>query len=209
METPDESLVSPSSQGSDVTLNKVLITYDAQTGYWFVAGGGSWKNNNWSADVPTFLIPSVGDSKNVGGMDAIGVTYYNTSGDYNASVISSLGYWHDGEGNSVESNSPSEGNGKYGVAFEFQDKAIVTSVNYVTGYYTYKYLGQGFSAVVTYNSNFTNWNGKARTFYAHTWSSTNISSISLNGSNSGFGASVTFSSSSNNFKIYNDADTSF
>jgi len=212
LEVPEEELlVSPLSQGSDIILNKVIIMYDSKTGYWFVAGGGSWRTDNWKNDAPEFILPLVGSSKNVGGMDAIGVSYFNTSGTYNASVIGSLGYWHDGEGNSVESSNPSAGDGKYGVAFEFQDKVTVKSNNLPSPIVEYElsYMGYGFSATITYDSNFENWNGKARTLYAHTWVNTEISSITFHGNSNTFGADVNFSNQSNKFWIYNGADTNF
>lgn len=155
----------------------------------------------------------MGDSKNVGGYDSVGITYYNTSGTCNATVKKSLGYWHDGGDSSMQSSSPSHGGGRLGVAFDYQDKVTVTSVNFLTGAYSYKYLGAGFAATITYDSKFVNWNGKARTFNAHTWNTTDISSIGFNGGGgtggATFGVDIAFSSTSNSFKAFNSADTSF
>jgi hypothetical protein len=196
------------SQPSDVYLNAVDIYSDASTGNWHVTGGGYWSNRNWFSDAPSFFLPSVGDTKNVGGFDSVGVTYYNTSTTYNATVVSSMGYWHDGVGNNWSSTSPSHGDGKLGVAFDYQDKVRVTYADPWTT--EVEYEGTGFSATITYSASFADYNGKARTFYAHTWKSTNISSITFKGDTGGtFGADIQFSTSENKFQAFNNSDTNF
>lgn len=86
------------SSGTDITLNSVWITYDSTTFRWNVTGGGYWANTNWYADGWTGLWTGYsGETKNQGGVDSVGITYYRM---YN----------------------PSHGDGRYGVAFDYQDK---------------------------------------------------------------------------------------
>lgn len=116
-----------------------------------------------------------------------------------------MGYWHDNDGHSFESRSVSWGNGKLGVAFDFQDKARIQR----DGVPIATYIGWGFAASVTYDSKFVNYNGNARTVYAHTWDTTSINSISFSGGAANYGASVSFDKSSNRWPAYNDRDTVF
>ncbi|XID91667.1 hypothetical protein ACF3MZ_24685 [Paenibacillaceae bacterium WGS1546] len=211
LEIPEDGTrdIVPLSQPNDVVLNKPIIYQDAQSGYWFAAGGGYWANTNWNNDYTHIWLGYVGETKDIGKYDSVGLTYYNTSGTYNATVLSSMGLWHDGFGNEQTTTNPSHGDGKFGVAFDYQDQVYISSINWLTGAITVRYRGHGFGASVVYNSNFTNWNGKARTLYAHTWNSTNVSSISFNGSATNFGATINFSNDLNRFSAFNGADTSF
>ena len=190
-------------------MNSVWITYDATTSRWNVTGGGYWKNTNWWGDRPGGWWGYSGETKNVGGVDSVGITYYNTSGTYNTAVISSMGYATDQNGWSEYMYNPSHGNGRYGVAFDFQDKIKLKNVCGVCYASDSTYFGSGFSASVTYDSNFSNYNGYARTMYAHTWSDTTINSIGFSGGGSNFGVTVSWSSSSNRFAIFNGSDTTF
>ncbi|GAB2695351.1 coiled-coil domain-containing protein [Paenibacillus thermoaerophilus] len=205
-----ESGVTILSSGSDIYLNSVWITYDSITSRWTVTGGGYWNNTNWFNDGPSFWWGYVGETKNVGGVDAVGITYYNTSGTYNTAVISSLGYVTDHNGWSDYLYNPSHGNGRYGVAFDFQDKMRVQKVGGLgPSPDDFTYYGSGFSATITYDSNFTNYNGYARTMYAHTWDTTTINSIGFSGGGGQYGVDISWSSSSNRFVVFNGSDTVF
>ena len=92
---------------------------------------------------------------------------------------------------------------KKGVAFEYQDYKTVTKLN--TWDHEYTYMGHGFSAQAIYNKTFEKYHGKARSYYAHTWSNTNITSISV--SSSGF--STSWSHSTNRWAIYNNSEQTF
>jgi hypothetical protein len=203
--------VSILSTGTDITMNSVWITYDATTSRWNVSGGGYWKNTNWFSDKPGGWWGYNGETKNMGGVDSVGITYYNTSGTYNTSVISSLGYVTDHNGWSEYMYNPSHGDGRYGIAFDYQDKMKLVSSNYVCACDAkdFVYFGSGFSASITYNSNFSNYNGYARTMYAHTWNTTTINSIGFSGGSSNFGANISWSSNTNRFPIFNGSDTTF
>ncbi|WP_199624635.1 hypothetical protein [Paenibacillus alkalitolerans] len=201
--------VSILSSGTDITMNSVWITYDSATARWTVTGGGYWKNTNWWNDRPGGWWGYAGETKNMGGVDSVGITYYNTGGTYNTSVVSSLGYVTDHNGWSDYMENPSHGDGRYGVAFDFQDKMRLKNACGVCVVGDYTYYGSGFSASVTYNSNFVNYNGYARSMYAHTWNTTTINSIGFNGSGTGFGVTFGWSSESNKFPIFNGSDTTF
>ena len=196
---------------NDAICNSVNIYYDSTTANWIVCGGGWWTNNNWFNDRYWLWIPYRGEIHNCGGYDSIGITYYNTSGTYNTSVISSMGYATDQNGWSEYSYSPSHGNGALGVAFDFQDRH-----KYISGFKLVIYVSdmtysmKGYSALVRYNSNFVNYNGYARTFYAHTWNSCNITGITFGTSGSSFGVNVTFTPNDpHGWRIFNNSDTLF
>jgi hypothetical protein len=202
------------SQGSDITMNNVWITYDSSTGNWQVTGGGYWNNKQWFGDLGfTWWAGYTGETKNMPGYDSVGIAYFNTSGTYNATVLSSQGYWTDHNGWSGSSTSPSHGDGKMGVAFDWQDKVKLTywpiGVIGVVTSSDCSYLGNGFSTTITYSSNFADFNGFARTFYVHTWNSTNISKMNFGISGKTFGVDIEYSSSSNRFMIFNNSDTAF
>ncbi|WP_138917773.1 hypothetical protein [Paenibacillus vortex] len=199
-----ESEVSPFSQAADISMSNVTISYDAQTQRWTVTGGGSWNNNNWVNDLPSFFGEWVGTVKNVGSYDTVGFTFYNTSGTAPVMLRSSA-YITDHSGRTLESTSPSHGDGKKGVAFDYQDNAKLIAVNPST----FTYLGRGFAASATYSSTFTNYHGYARSFYGHTWNTTGISSVSFGGTGSTYGVTINFSSTSNRFPAYSNADKTF
>ncbi|QCT01795.1 hypothetical protein E6C60_1077 [Paenibacillus algicola] len=209
LDLPQDYTVTPMSQPSDVNMNAVNIYADGQTGNWYVTGGGSWNDLTWTADAPSFrLYPNVGSKKNVGGYDTVGITYYNTSGTYGTTVLSSQGYWHDGVGNSWSSYSPSHGDGKLGAAFDFQDKVRITKVNW-DGSYSYVYEGKGFAATLTYTPNFVYYNGKARTFYGHTYNQATVDNVTFGASTGDFGVDIQLSNTSQGFKAFNNSDTNF
>lgn len=209
LETPEYTDITPFSSGSDITMNAVMITYDANTSRWTVTGGGFWKNKNWYNDRPGGVWVG-GQTKNVGGLDSVGVTLYNTSGSYSGvSVVSSLGYVTDHNGWNDWLYNPSHGDGRNGIAFDFQDKMRLSSSCTSCSKEDFTYFGTGFSASVTYNSKFSNYHGNARTFYAHTWNTTTINGIGFSGGSGSYGVTINWSSTSNKFSIFNGSDKSF
>lgn len=207
LNTPEDTIFTPLSQGSDVTMDKPEIYYDSLARQWIVSGGGHWNNKNWFYD---FLNIWPSNTKNVGNFDSFGITYYNTSGSYNTAVKSSYGYWTDGNGWYVSTYNPSHGDGKYGVAFDFQDVAKIINPNelYIDPE-DVTYLGSEFFAIITYDSNFTNYNGYARTFYVHTWDNAIINSITFGVSGKQFGIDISISNVEHSFKIFNGSDSVF
>jgi hypothetical protein len=204
--------ISISSVGStDVTMNKVWISYDSYTKRWNVTGGGYWANNNWVDDQNCFWWGYAGEICNVGGVDSVGITYYNTNSGYGStSVVSSLGFITDHNGWEKELKNPSHGDGKNGIAFDYQDQIKLTKGGDLTiSSKNTTYLGKGFSASITYNSNFANYNGKARTMYAHTWKETTITSIGFSGGKESYGASISWSHNVNRWAVYSPSDASF
>lgn len=185
------------SQPSNVTLNNAAIMYNGGTGQWWVGGGGYWNSDAaWYADS--------NGTGNVGGYDGIGVKLYNTSGTYNTQVIESYAYISNGMGFSGYVYNPSISDGRQGAFFEYQDETAY----HPDGYNSRCYMGRHFSCTIKYNSNFTNFNGYARTAYAHTWSSADISSIGF-GLSSSPNFSISFSSSSDKFTCYSTGETRF
>lgn len=179
------------SSSADVYLAKPSIFYDSWSREWGVSTSGYWRNTNFDGIVG-----------NVGGRDGYGITYYNTSGTYSTSVTSSYASIYDQNGeNSDTTWNPSNGDGKYGVEFELQDYRKVGSAD--------RYIGAKFDCCIWYTSSWSSFNGYARTLYAHTWSTTNISSVQFGVDGKQFGCDVTFSSTSNNFKCFNGADAAF
>jgi len=71
------------------------------------------------------------------------------------------------------------------------------------------YLGDGFAASITYDYNFVNYNGYARTFYVHTWQTAQISSITFGGSGTTFGVNISITNSQYSFKAFNGSDATF
>lgn len=203
--------ITPMSEPNDAICNPVSIYYDSAASQWVVSGGGSWTSDQWFNDRNWIWVPYTGETHNVGGYDSVGIAYNNTSGIYNSSVVSSMGYITDQNGWGEFSSSPSHGDGSLGVAFDFQDKQkyIRSPISLQIYSYDVAYQGKGYSALIRYNSNFANYNGNARVFYAHTWKTCNITNLSF-GSGSGFtfGVDVDFSTS-NGWKIFSGSDTPF
>lgn len=181
-ETPDIELYSTSS---DVSLKTPTIFYSASANTWTVACQGNWKNNNWN----------VGVSGNIGGTDGFGVAYTNTS-SYNTYVVGCSAYIADQNGgNMVTTSHRSDGNGAQGFGFELQD--------YCTGslYVGYKWYGS-----CTYSSNFANFSGTATAYYAHTYSTAYIQSVTFT-SSSNPGVNITIANRENSFKTYSSDKT--
>ena len=190
LKVPSGYEIDPTSIPTDAGCNAASIYLDAATQEWIVVGGGWWNNENWFDD---------GILGNVGGLDSVGIEFNGTYGSYDGvNVISSYGYMTDHHGTSITSEYPSHGNGQYGAAFDFQDYVHILSD-------TYAYFGDGYSALIRYNSNFANYHGNARVFYAHTWNSTTINNISFGLS----GIQIEFSSTNNRWTIFNTGDTQF
>ena len=81
------------SAPNDLICNGVNIYYDAQASEWIVSGGGWWQNTRWVGDVDGLMLGYLGETKNVGGFDSVGITYNNTNGSYTGvRVVSSMGY---------------------------------------------------------------------------------------------------------------------
>ncbi len=203
LEVPQDSSNIYYSTASDITLNTPSIYYDYQANEWTVSGGGNWITNAWKYDSTAanqILCPA---SQNLGGVDSIGISLHDPSGTYNASMVDCQGYYSDGAGNYTLIQYADNNNYAQGITFSYQD-IITDSTPMDSNWDDWKYKGKNFSALATYSSAFVNYGGNANTFYAHTWNSTTINSVTLGTS----GASVTFSSSNNRFTAYSP-DTSF
>jgi len=190
------------STSTDVSLATPRIYFDSMTQEWEVSTSGYWKNTNWQEGLWFFGFE--GETCKVGNTDGIGITYYNTSGTYNASVTSSWAYIQTAGGSQyVQTFNPSNGDGKLGVEFELQDYAInhTSSAN--------EYCGQEFGCYIWYSSGWSTFNGYARTLYAHTYKSCTIQGVSFGVSGKQFGCDIQLSSTTEGFKCYNTADARF
>lgn len=205
---PENNDIVLMSQPSDVTLNQPIISYDSQTNHWIVTGGGYWRNTSWFNDVNNIWWGYIGETKNVGNYDSVGITYYNTSGTHNCTVLSSYGYWTDHNGWTEESHNPSYGDG-LGVAFDYQDIIRRKKWGGWVDPADTTYLGDGFAASITYDYNFVNYNEYARTFYVHTWETAQINSITFGGHGTTFGVNISITNSRYSFKAFNDSDAHF
>lgn len=197
-----------SSANSDVTLNKPSIWYDSAADQWAVTGGGSWNNTNWKYDAPAL----VGNGwYNVGKNDTVGISIHDTYGDYTGtSCVSGYAYVtdHNGRSSSAYTN-PSSNDFSHGVYFTFQDQAYWDPSGGSNGYGAFtKYYGDGFACTVRYSSNFRNYHGNMTTFYGHTWSSVDVSSVSFGTSGTVPGATINFTGTTNRWPAYT-FDTSF
>lgn len=181
--------IQPYSESGDVVLNKPSIFYSASANTWTVSCSGNWKNDNWDEQ---------SSSGNIGGADAFGVAYTRAS-NYNTYVKGSSAYIKDKYSNYMKTTSSrSDGDGSKGFGFRMQD--------YKEGDYTY--VGYRWYGSCTYDSNFANFSGIATAYYAHTYSNTNISSISFTAGSSGVGVTIGFTENRNCFKAYS-SDTPF
>ena len=157
-------------------------------------------------DVPINILPSVGQQLNVGGYDGVGVKLYSTSGIYNTRVIESYGYYSDGD-NDYYNYNPSVCDGSKGAFFEYQDKAVVTATSGL--YSAYQYNSKYFSAMIVYEGSFGKFSGYARTQYVHTWSNSQIESVSFGASGSSPVFQVNISNSGKSFSCFSPGETKF
>ena len=157
---------------TDVNMRTVLMVYDSVDNKWLVTGGGHWKNANYLEGIPKISVYT--GAKNIGGFDAVGFEFVDTSGTI-PTLLSSSGYIHDGNGNGTILYNPSNGNSKHGVVFQYQDEAYYSSNLKGIGY-----MGYGFSAQGIYNDDFEYYNGCAKSYYAHTGKNGSIESFDIN-----------------------------
>lgn len=189
---PDISLM---SSQNDVKINNVTVLYDSYAKTWSLVGGGYWLNDNWKNEIS--------GNGNLGGRDGIGIAITNLSGSSSHGLApkQSYAYVHDGNGNDMTVTNRTFANYEQGVFFEYQDSV---SDNYFWS--TPKYMGHGFSAAMIYDGDlFEAYNGRATTYYAHTWETSSITSIGA--STTGF--SIGFSDYSHSFYAYSNSAVSF
>ena len=196
----EEPTFSINSIRSNVTLSKPSIYYDSFSSQWVVSANGSWLNEGWKADVPLCCYPI-----NIGYDDAFGITYYNTSGTYATVVKGSSFVARSSKGWTQSSSYPSDGNGKIGVAFQYQDRVRL----YQTCCNAIEYLGESLSVVMTYDSGFSKFNGYARTFYTHTWDESDITGITFGVGKGSYNVDVRLSDTVKGWTIYSTGDTAF
>lgn len=186
--------ITPMATGnSDVTLNKPSIWYDSSADQWAITAGGYWNNRNWVNDTPFFYGSGW---NNIGKFDTVGFSLHDNYGNYTGtSCVSGFAYVTDHNGRSSNYYNPASNDYSHGVYFLFQDQAY-----YNSGWMNY--FGDGFSCTVRYSSNFKNYHGNATTFYGHTWSSVDISSVTMGTNGNVPGATINFSNTTNRWPAY-------
>lgn len=198
-EDTESNVATPASTSSNVVLNMPSVYYDSYNNQWIVSGGGYWSNDNgWINDAGFGAFAS---EKNIGSEDIVGVVLYNTSGTYSTRVVRSYAYYSDGTDESYNYNTLIL-NGQKGAAFEYQDKA-----SYENG--TYSYMGKHFCALVVYDSNFSSFHGYARTYYCHTWSQAEVTSIAFGASGNESTFEVNIANQVYSFQAYSGSEKHF
>ncbi len=189
---PDISLM---SSQNDVKINNVTILYDSNDNTWSLVGGGYWLTDNWKKEIS--------GNGNINGRDGVGIAITNLTGSssHGFAPKESYAYVHDGNNNSITVTNRTFANYEQGVFFEYDD---YVSDNYFWS--TPKYMGYGFSAAMIYDNDlFLAYNGRATTYYAHTWQSSSITSIGA--STTGF--SIGFSDYDHSFYAYSNQAKAF
>lgn len=195
----EETQLASSSSG-DVTLNRPTIYYDSFTKEYVITGTGKWNAHTYETPSWSWWYPSVGDTSNIGGTDAIGISLSNTSGSTSGLALNSgYGYFYNGTATKMSTTLTSE-NDIYGGGYSVQDFIKYTKVvNYILYCdVTYYYNAYNMKCVLRYDADFAKYSGSAKLFYSHTWSNTSITGISLNKT----GASLSWSNSSNRWAAY-------
>jgi hypothetical protein len=193
------------SAPGNVSLGKPSISYDSSSKQYIITAYGNWTSHKYEVPTWTWWYPSVGSTKNIGGLDGIGISLSNTSGTTSGLAINSgYGYFHNGTA-TQKVTTMSSNSDLYGAGYKVQDFIKFTKVdNYVFWVNTtYLYNAYNMDCVLKYNAKFEGYNGSAKLFYGHTWDSTNITSIGVNKT----GASIGWSTTSNHWDSYSYART--
>lgn len=188
------------SSNNDVKLNRPTIKYDSKAKQYIITGRGQWLRHTYEVPKWSWWYPKVGSTKNIGGVDAIGISLSNTSGKTKGLALKSgQGKFDNGSAKKTVTTL-STSNDNYGGGYKVQDFIKFTKVdNYILWANTrYNYNAYYMQCTLRYNKAFSNYNGNAKLFYAHTWNSANISSIGVSKS----GPSVSVSKTSNAWKGY-------
>jgi len=202
---PEKVVEYAASSSGDVTLNKPTIRYDSSTKQYIITATGKWNKHSYEVPAWSWWYPSVGSTKDIGGPDAIGISLTNTSGTTSGLALKSgYGNFYNGSATKTSSTLATE-NDNFGGGYKVQDFIKFTKVdNYILWCNTtYLYNAYNMTCVIRYNSNFKNYNGNAKLFYAHTWNSTSVTSVSV----SKTGAGIGWSSTANRWDAYSYART--
>ena len=155
------------SDSSDVRLSAPNIYYVTTGQYWYVTFSGYWATDEWRNEIEQ-------GSANIGGRDAYGVYFRNTSGTFNSAITDSyLRISNVGGGNPryTETLSSVGVNDEDGFYFELQDRIVNNT-----------YQGEEWYGWCIYDNNFGSYSGYAYAFYVHTYNDCVISSITLSAS---------------------------
>ena len=155
--TPSEN---QASSGADVTLAVPMVFYSVHYHEWTVTCGGRWNGDSWTEGVGLF-------SADVGEPDGFGVEFTDVGEDYDSYVRSTVAYLTDALGErETRTTNRADGNGKYGFAFQLQDRIYQTTVD---GLRKNQYIGYAWYGACTYDSHFAGCSGTAIGYYVHTY----------------------------------------
>lgn len=182
------------SGSGDVTLSAPMVFYESMDKTWTVTCGGNWNNSNWLEQV------FIGD---VGGDEAFGVGYTNSTQAYRSSVVRASAYIADEDMDEmVTTYNRSDGDGSKGFGFRLQDY-IYNTIPIGSEYVGYKWYGS-----CTYDYNFASYNGIATAYYVHTYSSAEISGVTFGVEGKTAGVELQITSQDKSFPAYS-SDTIF
>lgn len=190
---PAEEIAQNRSGSGDVTLTAPHIFYQAWENSWTVTCGGNWNTLNWGDNI----LPG-----NIGGLDAFGVGYTNSTLPYKSYVMHSTAYLSDGidSNHNVSTTNRSDGDGSKGFGFRLQD--------YTYGILIHTYVGLTWYGACTYDNYFSSYNGVATAYYVHTYDTANISSVTFGAQGKTAGVNIEITSKENSFIAYSN-DTRF
>lgn len=167
------------SEPTDVIMNTCEVLYNITKDQWIVKFIGNWKSiDPISDEVHVWFNPSEGDTMNVGGYDAVGMVFYDTSGGSPKKIDSYATIRSSDTVTSSTSKNPDTYDDSYGVIFRIQDY-IICRKNTSIFTYEWDYVGAIFETSMTFDSSFENFNGKAKGLYVHTWKSSSVTSIGV------------------------------
>lgn len=150
------------SNAANITLSAPAIYYSAWEASWIIVCGGTWTNDTWNNDVGyvglCHRIDEVGDA------DTFGVTLLDNDNTYHSYVMRTSAYITDAEGQQRNlTQNRSNLNSALGFCFRLQDYI------YQKNSFNKAYVGYAWSGLCTYDTNFEEFEGKAKTYYIHTY----------------------------------------
>lgn len=159
-----KNMFAPRSSSADITLNNVICSYNYDSKDWSLVAGGHW-NDHTAILKDIDSLPQINCSKDIGGLDSVGIAIDRTSGIL-PPLKSSFGMIYDEQGTTTELKNPATSTTEKGIAFQYQD-FVTAGANK-----SFYHMGNEFACVMRFGPDFASWNGFARGFYLHTWGKT-------------------------------------
>lgn len=171
--TSNNEIVPLTTQQGDVHLDTVFIYFDSETNQWILSTEGYWFSESGPIQEAS---PVISADTNVGGRDTIGIVLTNTYGNYQGvALVGFISWWGDQYSTINYNYNASSNDYEKGACSEYQDYVH----RYTQSIDDEHYVGKAFGVTLKYNSAFVNYNGNATTFYAHTYSSTQLTGVTF------------------------------